>query len=183
MAMVGPQVSDSDPGRSRQFQADDLGGEPDGSIQVGDAGADVGDVGQRDHRACSGEDGRDVDVNLPVADQVTVVEQDVRVGDDHGLAVLAEVLDIYLHDDRVPELPHIHDVVGQPADCREEPGDGLLHGLAADGRVRVAEPEPHVGGEVSNELVRVKCVDVGEDLRYVTAHDVLPSSVISGARP
>jgi hypothetical protein len=32
---------------------------------------------------------------------------------------------------------------------------------------------------VGDELVGVEGVDVGEDLRYVSAHDALPSSEIS----
>ena len=44
------------------------------------------------------------------------------------------------------------------------------------GRVRVGEAELRVRGEVGDELVGVEGVDVGEDLRYVSAHGVLPSS-------
>jgi hypothetical protein len=73
-------------------------------------------------------------------------------------------------------------VVGQAVDGGEEAGYRLLHGLAADRRIRVGEAEPGVRGEVSDELVRVKGVDVGEDPRYVSAHGVLPSSKIRGIR-
>ncbi len=74
VAVVGAQMGDAGLGRGGQFQADDAGGEPGGGVQVGHAGADVGDVGERDHRtrsavfrARSGEDRGHVDVDLPVA--------------------------------------------------------------------------------------------------------------------
>src|SRR3984893_16003778 len=180
VAVVGAQMRDTELGRGGQFQADDAGGEPDRRVKVGHAGADIGDVGECDHRVGSGVDRGDVDVDLPVADQVVIVDQDVHVGDRHGLAVLAEVLDVDLRDDRVPELPHVPDVVGQAVDAGEEPGDRFLDGLAAGDRVGVGEAELRVRGEVGDELVGVEGVDVGENRRYVAAHDVLPSLADQG---
>src|SRR5713101_7259947 len=134
-------MRDTELGRGRQFQADDAGGEPDRRVKVGNAGADIGDVGERDHRVGSGVDRGDVD----------------------------------LRDDRVPELPHVPDVVGQAVDAGEEPGDRFLDGLAAGDRIGVGEAELRVRGEVGDELVGVEGVDVGENRGYVAAHDVLPS--------
>jgi hypothetical protein len=175
VAVVGAQVRDTDLGGGSQFQADDAGGEADGRVKVGHAGTDVGDVGERDHRTASGVDRGDVDVDLPVADQVAVVDQDVRVGRYNALAILAQVLDVDLRDDRVPDLPGVPDVVGQAVNGGEEAGDGFPDGLAAGDRIGVAEAERHVRGEMGDELVGVEGIDVGEGLRYVAAHDVLPS--------
>ena len=47
--VVGAQVRDPGLGGRGQFQADDVGREPDGGAEVGDAGPDVGDVGKSDH--------------------------------------------------------------------------------------------------------------------------------------
>ena len=47
--VVGAQVRHPGLGRRGQFQADDAGRELDGRREVGDAGPDVGDVGEGDH--------------------------------------------------------------------------------------------------------------------------------------
>jgi len=112
----------------------------------------------------------DVDIDLPVADQLAVEGQDVGVGHRHRLPVLAAVFDVDLDDGRVAELPHIPDVVG-------ETGDGLPHRVPSRDRIRVAESEHHVGREMGDERVRVESVDVGENRCYVSAHGVLLSEM------
>jgi hypothetical protein len=54
VALVGAQVGDAGLGGFGQFETHDVGGEPGGGGQVGHAGANVGDVGQRDHQAKTG---------------------------------------------------------------------------------------------------------------------------------
>ena len=171
---VGAQVRDAHLGGRHQFQADDLGGEAGRGVQVGGTGPDVGDVGERDHaRPGSGEDGGEVDVDLPVAHLVAVEDQDVAVGHGDRLAVQAAVLHVDLHDDGVADLVHLQDVVGQAVDRGPEALHPLLHGGVPDGRVHVGEAEPHVRREVRDELVGVHAVDVGEDGGYVTGHGAL----------
>src|SRR5260370_34459869 len=183
MTVVGAQVGNAGLGGGRQFEADDLGGEPGGSVEVGDTGTDVRDVGELDHRLGSGINGREVDVDLPVTDQIAVVHQDVGVGHRDGLAVLAPVLHVDLHDDRVAELPHVLDVVGEAVDRGEEAGHGLVHRAAPGDRVRVGEAELRVRREVGDERARIEAVDVGEDLGNVSAHNGLPTLETAGDRP
>src|ERR1039457_3291673 len=121
----------------------------------------------------SGVDGSDVDVNLPVAHQVAVEDQDVGVRHGDRLAVLAEVLHVDLRDPRLAGFINIQDVVGEAIDAGEKARDGLFHGRAPGDRVGVGEAERRVRGEVSDELVWVERVDVGEDGGYVAAHDAL----------
>src|SRR5262249_37218414 len=118
----------------------------------------------------SGEYGRQVDVDLPVAHLVAVEDQDVAVGHGDRLAVQAAVLHVDLHDDGVADLVHLQDVVGQAGDRGPEALPPLPHGGVADGRVHVGEAEPHVRREVRDELVGVHAVDVGEDGGYVPGH-------------
>ena len=49
--VVGAQVGDADLGGRHQLEADDAGGEAGRRVQVRHPGSDVGDVGERDHRA------------------------------------------------------------------------------------------------------------------------------------
>src|SRR2546423_10286730 len=101
----------------------------------------------------SGEDRREVDVDLPVAHEVTLEDEDVRVGYRHRLAVLAAVLHVDLDDGGVADVPRVEDVVGQAVDRREEAGDRVPHGGATDRGVPVTEPADHGLGEVGDELV------------------------------
>src|ERR1700691_4582817 len=122
----------------------------------------------------SGEDGSDVDVDLPVANQVTVEDQDVGVRHGHRLAVLAEVLHVDLRDRGVAGLEHVPDVMREAADCREETGDGFPDRFTAGDRLRVAEAERHARREGGDGLIRVERVDVRESPGYVSAHAALP---------
>src|SRR5438132_3656909 len=131
------------------------------------------------YRPPSGEDRSQVDVDLPVPHQVTVEDQDVAVRHGDRLAVLAAVLHVDLRDDGVADLVDLLDVMGEAVDRGPEAVDSLRHRRAPDGRVHVGEAEPHVGGQVRDELLGVHGVDGGEDRGYVTAHDSLLGSELA----
>jgi hypothetical protein len=57
VAVVGAQMRDAGLGGRGQLQADDVGGEAGGGTEVGDAGADVGDIGEGDHRPAQAKTG------------------------------------------------------------------------------------------------------------------------------
>src|ERR1700685_2242872 len=121
-------------------------------------------------RSLSGEYRREVDVDLPVRDQVAVEDEDVRVRHGDVLAIGADILDVDLGDAGVLDVPGLQDVMGQSADGAEEARHRLADGRAADHRLTVAEPEHDVVGQVRDELVRVESINVGENRVQIPAH-------------
>src|SRR6266567_6161929 len=126
----------------------------------------------------SGEDRGDIYIDTEVLKEIAPLAQDRGARNSHHLAIVAGIVDEYLHNLDFTFFPRLHKIVTQSLNRSPEIGNAAYYSITANDCLGIAETKAHILRVEWPKLLDIHGIDYCIVVLYPVRHRILLLSLV-----
>src|ERR1700730_2358601 len=121
----------------------------------------------------SGEDWGDIYIDTEVLKEITPLAQDRGARNSHHLAIVARIVDEYLHNLDITFIPRLHKIVAQSLNRSPEIANAAYYSITANDCLGIAETKMYILRVKRCKLLDIHGIDYCIVIFYPVRHRIL----------